>query len=240
MARRFRPNLINKAPRAKAEVPMEEALKAREANLLGKNGVSHGQDRYLARAHAGDLVIPLDELSPETRIRLEEKIGGFEGRIVGQGGELQLSAQHTNGAGVAEDEDVNALLSLVARNLHREEHGKGLSRFEKYTRIYLNDKNTKQIFIYKKDREIVGAIWARAIEPPLESNLYVLCEFLFVDADIEADMITDNLLKAAEIWAQTIDATRILIEERFLHLIPENANKSLGFRASSSFLQKQL
>ena len=117
--RKVRKSLINKPPGTKADVPLEEALNAREKNMLGDNGLVHGQDRYLARAKAGDVVLPTDQLSPEILAKLEKRIGSLAGRIIGQGGELAVSDLQLDGLAQAEESDMNALLEL-GEHMHQE------------------------------------------------------------------------------------------------------------------------
>lgn len=210
--RRVRKNLINKSPRAKREVSIDKALAAREANLLGHNGLRHGQDRYLAQAKLGDLVIPLDQLSCETRKKLEAKVGDLKSRTAGQGGELSVSHLLSEGFGLAEHSDEVDLIALA-----RKAHGFSANRhmpFEedqvgRTIHTFLTKHPTHQIFIYKKNNQTRGALAARLQQHLLSKKSYVEIDGFFVDPTDRSYVLTRNFMRVLEVWAHTLDATEI-------------------------------
>ncbi|MHA3914253.1 hypothetical protein [Halovulum sp. GXIMD14793] len=207
--RRVRKNLINRAPKAKTDVPMEEALKAREANLLGKNGILHGEDRYLAKAELDDLVLPINNLSPTTRAQLEEQIGPLDALQAGNGGELNVSALQQNGLGLAETSDIPALLTLGSQ-MHAETVYRDISFssgvFEAHIEVYLSNRQNHQIFVHKKDGRLQGALFAKA-SPYFFSDEWIVSEDLFYIYPVDRSYrIARKFITAFEVWARTLGA----------------------------------
>lgn len=210
--RRVRKNLINKPPKAKRDVSIEEALAAREANLLGQNGLLHGQDRYLAQAKQGDLVIPLDQLSRETREKLEAKINDLKSRTAGHGGELRVSHLLVDGFGIAEHSDEAELIAL-ARKAHDVSAYRHMPLDEDQARrtihSYLAKRPTHQLFIYKRGNQTRGVLAARAQQHPLSKGCYVEVRGFFIDPTVRRYMLARNFIQVLEVWAHTLDATEI-------------------------------
>ena len=201
--RRIRKNLITKGPKPRADAPIEEALAAREANILGKNGVSHAQDRYLARANEGDLVVPLDELSPETRAKLEQAVGGFEGKIAGQGGEIDLSDAFTNGVGVAEENDAAAIRDLLSDSKGFGDHIEHSDLLSFVTR-YLTHRPDFQSFVHKTDGTIDGVVFVGLFEDIVPGKRVAILRGPFAVGGQTQNY--DSLSKAAKVWAETKEA----------------------------------
>lgn len=210
--RRVRKNLINKPADAKREVSIEEALAAREANLLGQNGLLHGQDRYLAKANQGDLVIPLDQLSPETRGKLEAKIGNLKSKIAGQGGELSVSHLLSDGFGLAEHSDEADLIAL-AQKAHEASAYRTIQFDEAQTRktieTFLAGHPTHQLFIYKRGNQTRGVLAARAQQHLLCKGCYVEVEGFFVNPSNRSYALACDFTRILEVWARTLGATEI-------------------------------
>lgn len=229
--RRVRKNLINKPPKAKREVSIEKALAAREANLLGQNGLLHGQDRYLAQAKLGDLVIPLDQLSPETRQKLEAKIGDLKSRTAGHGGELSVSHLLSDGFGLAEHSDEADLIALARRAHEVSAHRKMLfdeAQTRKTIQAFLAGHPTHQLFIYKKGGRTRGVLAARVQQHLLCEGCYVEVEGFFVDPVSRNYERAHDFMQVLEVWARTLDATEI----RFAALPTDRA------QAFSKFLKR--
>lgn len=212
--RKQRKNLINKAPKAKSTVPMQEALQAREANLLGQNGILHGQDRYLAKARSGDLVIPINKLSPDVQVELETHLSSLKIQSAGRGGELSVSAQHTDGLGLAEHSDIPELLTLGAQ-MHSETAYRNipfiLSRFQAHIEMYLEDRNNYQIFIHKVSGRIQGALFAKATPYFFSESLLVSEDLFYVFPRDRSLKIARKLITAVEVWARTIGAAELCL-----------------------------
>lgn len=215
--RRVRKNLINKGQMAKRVVPIEEALAAREGNLLGENGLWHGQDRYLAKVEEGDLIIPLNELSPETRQKLEAHIGDLTSKTAGKGGELSVSHLLSDGFGLAEYSDESDLV-IVARQAHDVSKYKHLMFDETQTRqtiaFYLSEHPSHQLFIYKENKHIQGVLAARVQQYLLCKGFYVEVTGFFVDPDRRNYSLARNFLQILEVWARTLDAIEIRFSEQ--------------------------
>lgn len=239
--RKTRNSLINKAPKAKSTVPLKEALQAREANLLGNNGPLHGQDRYLAQAQSGDLVIPINELSPDLRKQLEDRIGDFKTRLMGQGGELPVSEQFTDGLGLAEMSDIPELLILGAR-VHSEvanaELKFELDHFQSQIEYYLENRKTHQIFIHRREGHLQGALFAELCERILSCNPIVLSPFFYVQPEYYSSVIVEKMLKALGTWAITLNASEIHMEimlDSYQGLI-----KSYNYKAFENIYRKHV
>lgn len=210
--RRVRKNLINKPADTKREVSIEEALAAREANLLGQNGLLHGQDRYLAQAKLGDLVIPLDQLSPETREKLEAKIDDLKSRTAGHGGELSVSHLLSDGFGLAEHSDEADLIALARRAHEVSAHRKMLfdeAQTRKTIQAFLSGHPTHQLFIYKKGGRTRGVLAARAQQLLLCKGCYVEVEGFFVNPVNRSYAQARDFMQVLEVWARTLEATEI-------------------------------
>lgn len=215
--RRIRNNLIMKSPPAKPTIPIEEAIKAREKNLLGENGVLHGQDRYLAMANAGDLVVPVNELSLETRTRLEESVGSLEDKMIGQGGELQLSKHYTNGVGIAEVADIPSIIHYVEvmdDKTAPEIGALDITWFESCLHKYLKNRQIKQVLIHKTDKNIDGIVFLQSHQELFQDNTYVSVEFFDVKEDSQQKIIGGKLIQAIQTWANSQGAINIRINRR--------------------------
>lgn len=210
--RRVRKNLINKPAEAKREVSIEEALAAREANLLGQNGLLHGQDRYLAQARLGDLVIPLDQLSPETREKLEAKINDLKSRTAGHGGELSVSHLLSEGFGLAEHSDEADLIALAQKAHEASAYRKMLfdeTQTRKTIQTFLAGHPTHQLFIHKKGNRTRGVLAARAQQHFLIKGGYVEVVGFFVDPTDRSYALARDFMQVLEVWARTLDVTEI-------------------------------
>lgn len=210
--RRVRKNLINKPPKAKREVSIDEALAAREANLLGQNGLLHGQDRYLAQAKQGDLVIPLAQLSPETRQKLEARIDDLPSKTAGQGGELCVSHLLSDGFGLAEHSDETDLIAL-ARKAHKASAYRKMlfdeTQARKTIQTFLAGRPSHQLFIYKRDNCTRGVLAARAQQHLVIDGCYVEIDGFFIDPTDRSYALARDFMQVLEVWARTLDATEI-------------------------------
>lgn len=210
--RRVRKNLINQPPVAKASVPIEEALEARGANILGENGLLHGQDRYLAKAKPGDLVIPVNELSPETRARLDAVMEAAGIKIAGQGGELSVSPFLLDGFGLAEDTDAVELLKL-AKQAHSASRLRAIP-FDEWTtkqtiKAYLDGHPRHQIFIYKESGLTKGALAAKMMPYPLSTETFAEVTAFYITPGHRSFRVTLQFLSILEVWAHTMNAQEI-------------------------------
>lgn len=210
--RRVRKNLINKPLKAKADVPLEEALKAREKNLLGENGILHGQDRYLAKAKLGDLVVPINELTPETKRKLEAKIGDLATKTAGQGGELSISHLITDGFCLAEHSDEESLLALAKQAHSGSIYGDMPYSFDQARQTiqtYLTGHPAHQIFIVKHKGQIKGALAARLFQYPLSVGTFIEVSGFYVEPSHRNYTIVRKFLRMLEVWASTLEANEI-------------------------------
>ncbi len=215
--RKQKGSLINKATspsttQKQPDADLDLALKAREANLLGENGLLHAQDQYLAKAKTGSLVLPLDRLSQETRARLEQTIGPVEGSAIGYGGELKVSEVHIDGLGLAEQSDIEALM-ILGRYIHGQSHYGSLpfspSRFRTHIEQHLGNPDSHRIVTHKQNGQLQAALFAHLEKSPLVDGQHVSCDIFYIHPKENQASLTETMLRALIVWAQTMDAWEI-------------------------------
>ncbi|WP_299675847.1 hypothetical protein [uncultured Roseobacter sp.] len=206
--RRVRPNLITRGGSG-----MQDAIAAREANLLGQNGPAHAEDAYIAAAQPGDLVVPTEALSEQTRAALAAELG--EGPVVGLGGELELGARgFSDGLGLAEPGDIDPLLALC-RAMHGETIYRDIPFSEEVMRahieMYLGAPATHRIFLHKRGGQLQGALFGY-VSPYFFSEARVANDDLFyVYPAARSLRLARKLVCAFEVWAMTCDVREICL-----------------------------
>lgn len=204
--RRVRKNLINKQPQPKSSIPIDEALDAREANLLGENGLVHSQDSYLANASRGDLIFPLDQLSTDQKELLEQKLGPLDQHTIGHGRELALSEHVKNGVSIAELSDLDSLVDLgiaITSETAYRDIRYDRERAREFVAMYLRENNTHKIFIHKQDGELQGALFGYVTDYIFSYNLMASEELFYIYPQFRNSRIAVKLIRAFETWAKT-------------------------------------
>ena len=204
--RRVRKNLINKQPQPKSSIPLQEALEAREANLLGENGLVHGKDSYLAEANKGDLVLPLDQLNAEHKALLEKKLGPLDKHIIGHGRELPLSNYVKNGVSIAEEPDLEDLVDLgiaITSETAYRDIRYDRARAREFVEMYLAEHDTRKIFIHKQDARLQGALFGYVTDYIFSYDLMASEELFYIYPEYRNSRIAFKLMQAFETWAMT-------------------------------------
>lgn len=209
--RRIRPNLITQGARA----TLAEAIAGREANLLGAHGPDHAQDAYIANAEQGDLVVPTDALSKETRAALAAELGEDAGQIVGLGGEIDLGkAGFTDGLGLADPSDTRALLALC-KAMHTETDYRDIPFSKDVMRahiaMYLDNPATHHIFVHKKAARLQGVLFGHVSTYFFSETRIANDDLLYVAPKDRSLRITRKLIKAFEVWAMSCGVQEICL-----------------------------
>ncbi|MCV3273661.1 GNAT family N-acetyltransferase [Roseobacter sinensis] len=207
--RRIRPNLITGG----APAVLQEAVAAREANLLGRHGSAHAEDAYIATAQPGDLVVPTEALSEQTRAALAAEQG--DEPVVGLGGELELGAQgFADGLGVAEPGDMAALLALC-RAMHGETAYRDIpfseDAMQTHIAMYLGAPATHRVFVHKRKGQLQGALFGH-VSPYFFSDARIANDDLFYVYPAERSLsLARKLIRAFEVWVMTCNVHEICL-----------------------------
>ncbi|WFE90484.1 GNAT family N-acetyltransferase [Roseibium porphyridii] len=204
--RRIRKNLITGQSPTHDASALRAALSAREANLLGENGLVHGQDRYVATASPGDLVLPLDQLNEEQKALLEERMGKLVSHTVGCGRELELSELVKDGVSIAEPSDIDALINLGAA-IASETAYRSITfdplRAREFAEMYLAETETHKIFVHKSRGRLQGALFGYVTDYIFSRDLMAAEELFYIYPEDRKSRIAIKLMRAFETWART-------------------------------------
>lgn len=212
--RRVRKSLLNKSTKSPTEPPFKVAQEGLESNLLGENGADHAQDRYVALANKGDLVLQYDQLPPALREKLEQQLGPLSDRVIGHGGEMSMANQIENGLAIA---DISILENLteLCMQMHRETAYQRITLDQERLRNFIADQiacpKSAQILIHKSNGNLQGALFLRA-EPYFFSKEIIVSDSLFyVYPGQRSWDLTRKFLIAAEVWAHSIGASELCL-----------------------------
>lgn len=239
--RRMRRNLITQNDPAS----MADAIRAREANLLGIHGPDHAEDAYIATAWRGDLVVPTDALSQETQAALEAELGEDARPVVGRGGETDLGAAgFTDGLGLAEAGDGAQLLDLC-QAMHAQTLYRDIPFSEEVMRqhiaFYLGNPASHRIFVHKHAGRLQGALFGHVV-PYFFSEARIARDDLFYVYPKDRSLrVARKLIGAFEVWAVTQNVQEICLSIS-TGLSEERAEKLLnrqGFARIGAIFKKR-
>lgn len=201
--RKIRSSAINRSRVTDdSDTDLKGAIKGKQANLLGKNGLSHNQDMYLALAKTGDVVLPLGELSNSVIDKLRSKFGNLENLTVGNGRELTLDEHVRDGLVLAELGHIEQISTMLSSNSKANLANVGLSiatPLRPQLKEFIQGNASRLSIVSKLNGQFSGVLLCK-IENN-EVNHQKMIKGLLAYSHFNFEGCVD-LLRALDVWAK--------------------------------------